>query len=77
MLIIEPGRHGFPGPKGQRGEHGANGPNVSKIKILISICIIFFYHVDLRPSTTSNISWTSWLSSMCRILIISNRNFCF
>jgi hypothetical protein len=29
FFIVEPGRHGYSGPKGQRGDHGANGPNVS------------------------------------------------
>jgi hypothetical protein len=31
FFIIEPGRHGYPGSKGQRGEHGIPGPNVSNI----------------------------------------------
>ncbi len=29
VFIVEPGRHGYPGTKGQRGDHGANGPNVT------------------------------------------------
>ncbi len=28
IFIVDPGRYGYPGAKGQRGEHGANGPNV-------------------------------------------------